>query len=85
MKLGSCFAAAVVEAGGYSSVWTPSLGTSICHGSSPRKRQKDKKFQHLIFIDGLMYRGIKYFLFFHFSSINNITNSFIHATFTEII
>ena len=31
---------ALVKASGYSSDWTPSLGTSICLGCSPRKRQK---------------------------------------------
>ena len=48
MQLRSCIAVAVAVAGGYSSNWTPSLATSICHGSGPRngkmaKRQKDKK------------------------------------------
>ena len=42
-RLGSHIAVALVQAGGYSSDWTPSLGTSICHGSSPRKGKKEKK------------------------------------------
>ena len=42
MPLGSHVAVAVALAGGYSSDLTPSLGTSICWGSGP-KRQKDKK------------------------------------------
>ena len=41
--LGSGIAVAVVYAGGYNSNWTPSLGTSICRGCSPRKDKKDKK------------------------------------------
>ena len=39
--LGSCVAVAVVQAGGYSSDSTPSLGTFICHRKQPQKRQKD--------------------------------------------
>ena len=35
--LGSCVAVAVVQASGYSSNLTPSLGTSICCGCSPKK------------------------------------------------
>ena len=31
------------SAGGYSSDWTPSLGTSTCRGCGPGKRQKEKK------------------------------------------
>ena len=42
MRLGSHVAAALVYAGGYSSVSTSSLGTSIFHGSSPRKGKKTK-------------------------------------------
>ena len=41
MQLGSRVAVAV--AGSYSSNSTPSLGTSICRGSDPRKWQKDGK------------------------------------------
>ena len=33
----------LVQAGSYSSNSTPSLGTSICHGCSPKKTQKEKK------------------------------------------
>ena len=38
---------AVVEAGSYSSDWTPSLGTSICHGYGPKsqKTKQNKKTQ----------------------------------------
>ena len=43
MRLGSGIAVAVAEASSYNSNLTPSLGTSICHGSSPRKGKKDKK------------------------------------------
>ena len=38
MRLGSCIAVAVVSAGSCSSNWTPSLGTSICRGSAPPKK-----------------------------------------------
>jgi len=38
--LGSGVAMAVVKASGYSSDWTPSLETSICHGCSPKKKKK---------------------------------------------
>ena len=40
MWLGTRLAVAVAEALSYSSYWTPSLGTSICHGCGPKK-QKD--------------------------------------------
>ena len=43
MPLGSRTAVAVVYAGGYSSDWTPSLGTSICCGCSPKKTERKKK------------------------------------------
>ena len=39
-QLGSCIAVAVVQAGGYSSDLTPSLGTSICLGFGPREDKK---------------------------------------------
>ena len=39
-------AVAVMEAGSYSSNSTPSLGTSICCGSGPRKWQKTKQKTH---------------------------------------
>ena len=43
-QLGSDVAVAVVEAGSCSSNWTPSLGTSICHGWVPKKtKTKNKK------------------------------------------
>jgi len=35
-------AVAVVEACSYSSYWTPSLGTSICHKCGPKKQKKKK-------------------------------------------
>ena len=34
---------AVAVAGGYSSDWMPSLGTSICRGRGPKKTKKKKK------------------------------------------
>ena len=43
MQLGSGIAVAVVWAGSCSSKWTPSLGTSICRGSGPRKKEKKRK------------------------------------------
>ena len=42
-RLGSGIAVAVAQAGGYSSNSTPSLGTSICHRSGPRKGKKDQE------------------------------------------
>ena len=41
--LGSRLAVALAQAGGYSSDLTPSLGTSICLGSSPRNSKKTKR------------------------------------------
>ena len=35
---------AVVWASGYSSDWTPSLGTFICHRCSPKKTKKKEKY-----------------------------------------
>ena len=43
MQFGSYVAVAVVKAGSYVSDWTPSLGTSICHGWSPKKPKTKKK------------------------------------------
>ena len=43
MRLRSRVAVAFAEAGGYSSDLTPSLGTSICWGSSRRNGKKTKK------------------------------------------
>ena len=43
MRLGSGLAVAVVQAGGYSSDSTPSLGTSICCKCGPKKIKKKKK------------------------------------------
>ena len=42
-QLGSGVAVAAAQAGGYSSDWTPSLGTSICHGCSTKKTKRQKK------------------------------------------
>ena len=56
MQLRSSVAVAVVEAGGYSSDWTLSLGTSICRGRGPRnssnnnnEKTKDKKEMSFVF------------------------------------
>ena len=43
MQLGSGVAVAVAEASRCTSNLTPSLGTSICHGCSPKKQKKKKK------------------------------------------
>ena len=43
MRLGSCIAVAVAQAGSCSSNSTPSLGTSICHQCSPKTKTKKKK------------------------------------------
>ena len=44
-KLGSCVAVAVGQASGYSSDLIPSLGTFICHRTSPKRPKKKKKIQ----------------------------------------
>ena len=44
MWLESC----VAEAGGCSSNSTPSLGASICHGCSPKKKQKAKQINKYV-------------------------------------
>ena len=36
---------AVAEAGGYSSDWTPSLGTSMCRACGPKKTKNEKESQ----------------------------------------
>ena len=41
--LGSGAAVAVLSASGYSSHWTPNLGTSICRGYSPKKTKRKEK------------------------------------------
>ena len=43
LRSGVAVAVAVVKANGYSSDWTPSLGTSICRVRSPRKTKKERK------------------------------------------
>ena len=50
MQLGSGVAVAVAWAGGYSSDWTPSLETSICHECGPKKTKKKKLFLNITFI-----------------------------------
>ena len=41
--LGSHISVALIQAGGYSSDWTPGLGTSVCHRCSPKKTKRQKK------------------------------------------
>ena len=48
MWLGSGIAVAVVKASGYSSDLTPSLGTSICQGCSPKKTNNDNKMKDAV-------------------------------------
>ena len=43
MRLGSHVDVALAQGSGYSSDLTPSLGTSISHGSGPRKGKKTNK------------------------------------------
>ena len=43
MRLGSGFAAAVVQAGSCCTNWTSSLGTSMCHRCNQKKKKKKKK------------------------------------------
>ena len=45
MRLGPGVAVAVVQAGGYSFNWTPSLGPSICE-CSPKKPKKKKNVSY---------------------------------------
>ena len=52
MQLGSCVAVAVVEASSYSSHWTPSLGTSICHMCGPKKTKKKSSLFRVMRIKG---------------------------------
>ena len=42
-RLGSLTAVALVQAGGYSSNWTPSLGASICAGAALKRQNKQTK------------------------------------------
>ena len=46
-RLGSGVSVAVVQACGYSSNWTPTLGTSICHRFGPKKQNKKQKNQKI--------------------------------------
>ena len=39
---------AVVQTSSYSSDWTPSLGTSMCHGCCPKEQKKRKKKKNLV-------------------------------------
>ena len=41
--LGFHIAVAIPQASGCSSDWTPSLGTSLCHGCGPKKTKKTKQ------------------------------------------
>ena len=56
-RLGSHVAVAVAQAGGYSSDSTPSLGTSMCCGSSPRKGKRTKTLSWLSRIFGGGFTG----------------------------
>ena len=49
MRLRSCVAVAMVQAGSYSSDSTPSLATSICYKHGPQKgRKRKKKIIHIL-------------------------------------
>ena len=50
MWLGSLIVVAVMKASSYSSDLTPGLGTSICHGSSPKKTKKEKKINNSVYL-----------------------------------
>ena len=43
MQLGSSVAVAMVQAGSYRSDLTPNLGTSICRGCTPKKKNPPQK------------------------------------------
>ena len=49
MKLGSCIALAVAQAGSYSSDLTPSLGTSTCCGFGPQNKKKKSQMLQTTF------------------------------------
>ena len=55
MQLGSCVAMAVVWVGSCSSSSTPSLGTSICCGCSPKKqkikKERKRKWNYFLVLD----------------------------------
>ena len=50
MRLGSRAAVAVDEAGGCSSDWTPSLGTSICHRCGPKNNTKPTRSVQVLLV-----------------------------------
>ena len=56
-QLGSGIAVAVAEGGSYSSDSTPSLGTSLCHRCSPKKKKKRKQslLHHIQMPKGKLY------------------------------
>ena len=61
-RLGSCVSVAVVWVGGYSSDWTPSLGTSTCHGCGPKKDKKEYILNCLIHTTTLLADAIMFHL-----------------------
>ena len=64
MRLGSGVAVALTVAGNYSSNWTPSLETSICHGCSPRKDKKKKKSIVFKYVSYNKNKFLKYYLYY---------------------
>ena len=76
-QLGSCIAVTVAWASSCSSDWTPSLGISIWHGCSPKKRKKEKikkcLFEILLIILQLMF-FFSYFLIFGYKEVIDTLN-----------
>ena len=54
-SLGSCVAVALVQASGYSSHLTLSLGTSICHRRGPKKTNKKFSVKDFLFLPVLIH------------------------------
>ena len=71
MWLGSGIVVAVLQSGSYSSDWTSSLGTSICHTCGPKKTKQNKTPQ----LSKLKFLKSALILPFFFSSISNLSAS----------
>ena len=81
MRLGSCIAVAVASAGGYSSSWTSSLGTSICCRCDPKKTKKKKKVNSFRFTYILIFfysqSALHAYLCFHLGLFSSMRGTFL--------